>query len=208
MKQTIAIIDYGVGNLTSVVNAFLALGHEAFVARRSDELGRATHLVLPGVGAFGDGMQKLQRAGWVETLGVEVKEKGKPFLGICLGMQLLATTGTEHGVHSGLSWIPGIVERLSPSDPGLRVPHIGWNDVRFARREGLYAGLGETDVFYFVHSYVLKPSEPSVVNGVCFYGADFVASVEVGNIRGTQYHPEKSQKAGLKVLENFARMAA
>ncbi len=206
MDQQIAIIDYGMGNLTSVINAFLSLRHHAVVAHRPAELVLATHVVLPGVGAFADGMQKLQKAGWLDMLETEVRQKAKPFLGICLGMQLLASTGTEHGTHAGLNWIPGVVEKLKPTDPDFRVPHIGWNDVHFRQRVGIYAGLGESDVFYFVHSYAVQTTEPSIVTGMCFHGTDFVASVQMGNILGTQYHPEKSHKAGLKVLDNFAKM--
>jgi glutamine amidotransferase len=130
-----------------------------------------------------------------------VREVGKPFIGLCLGMQLLATSGTEHGVRPGLGWIGGTVDRLPEN--GVRIPHVGWNDVKLVRRDGLYADLPETGVFYFVHSYVLQPEDPSIVTGVCDYGAEFCASVETGNIFATQYHPEKSQKAGLSVLGRF-----
>ncbi len=199
----IAVIDYGMGNLRSVLNALNVLEQEAIVARSPDELRLASAIVLPGVGAFGDGMRNLRHAGWVDALEEEVRRKGKPFLGICLGMELLATTGTEHGAHEGLNWVPGVVDRIRPADPALRVPHIGWNDVRFARRNGLYAGLGETQSFYFVHSYVLRPEDRSVISGVCDHGGDFVASIEVDNLFATQYHPEKSHRAGLAVMRNF-----
>jgi len=208
MSTRVGIINYGMGNLTSVFNAFRSLEVDALILAKAEDMVHATHVVLPGVGAFGDGMRNLQQGGWVEAMEREIREQGKPFLGICLGMQLLATTGTEHGMHDGLKWIPGVVEKIYPPDPSLRVPHIGWNDVRFTKNEGLYAGLGSAEDFYFVHSYVLKPADASIVSGVCSYGVDFAASIESGNIRATQYHPEKSQKAGLKVLENFARLKA
>ena len=118
-------------------------------------------------------------------------------------MQLLATTGTEHGIHSGLGWIPGVAEREFALDPMLRVPQIGWNDVRIIKRDGLYAGLGDSQTFYFVHSYILSPNDPAVVSGMCVHGVKFAASVEADNIFATQFHPEKSQKAGLAVLRNF-----
>jgi imidazole glycerol-phosphate synthase subunit HisH len=203
----IGIVDYGMGNLTSVLNAFVALGADAAILRKPEEADGADRLVLPGVGAFGDGMANLKRAGWIDVLEREVRGRGKPFLGICLGMQLLATEGTEHGVHGGLNWIPGRVERLEPGDASLRVPHIGWNDVRFEKKDGLYAGLGDSGVFYFVHSFALKPNDPSAISGLCAYGVEFAASVEVGNIAATQFHPEKSQKAGLRVLRNFVGQA-
>lgn len=199
----VMIIDYGMGNLRSVANAFAAIGCQALVSGHPEDLSRAKRIVLPGVGAFGDGMQNLSTANWIEALEEEVKRKGKPFLGLCLGMQLMGTTGTEHGSHPGLNWVPGNIERILPNDPALRVPHIGWNDVRLVKKNGLYAGLGDSETFYFVHSYVFHPEDPSVISGVCSYGVEFAASVEIGNICATQFHPEKSQRAGLSVLKNF-----
>lgn len=198
----IAVINYGMGNLSSVVNAFTALGHPVTTARGPDELRHADRIVLPGVGAFGDGMRNLRERGWVEAMETEVRQKGKPFLGICLGLQLLGAVGTEHGRHEGLGWLAGTVERLEPA--GLRVPHIGWNDVTFPAESRLFAGLDGAQAFYFVHSYALRPDDAGVVCGTCDYGGPFVAAVEVGNIQATQFHPEKSHKAGLAVLDNFA----
>jgi len=172
----IAIIDYGMGNLRSVANAFETLGAEAKIAAEPGALRDATGIVLPGVGAFGDGMRNLHARGFVEALQAEVLDGGKPFLGLCLGLQLLGTTGLEHGTHAGLGWIPGVVDRL-PMPPDLRVPHIGWNDVRIVKTDGLYAGLGEKQVCYFVHSYALRPEDRSVISGVCDYGIEFVASI-------------------------------
>jgi imidazole glycerol-phosphate synthase subunit HisH len=198
-----AIVDYGMGNLRSVQNAFAAIGSPASVALAPAELATADAIVLPGVGAFADGMSNLRTRGWVEALEREVRERGKPFLGLCLGQQLLATTGTEHGVHAGLGWISGTVERFSAADGSIRIPQIGWNEVQFARPEPMYAGLGESRDFYFVHSYILKPADAGVVSGFCHHGERFAASVVQENIWATQYHPEKSQKAGLAVLRNF-----
>jgi len=204
----VAIIDYGIGNLRSVFNAFISIGADARITSSPVAVRKANAIVLPGVGAFGDGIRNLRHAGFIEVLEEEVLHKGKPFLGICLGLQLLATTGQEHGQHAGLDWIHGVVERIPtlPNDSSLRLPHIGWNDVRFTKSEGLYAGLGESQAFYFVHSYVLLPEDQSVVSGICSYGIEFVASVEVDNIYATQFHPEKSHKAGLAVLKNFLRV--
>jgi len=201
--MNIAIIDYGMGNLRSVANAFQALGYSAVITQNPEDLRKADRIVLPGVGAFGDAMSNLRSAGWVKVMEEEVLLKRKPFLGICLGIQLLATIGTEHGEHKGLNWIPGKVLRLSSANPNLKIPHIGWNDVRFLKRNGLYAGLSDPQAFYFVHSYVLIPDDKSVISGLCNYENDFVASIEAGNIYAIQFHPEKSHKAGLKVLKNF-----
>jgi glutamine amidotransferase len=202
-----AIINYGLGNIRSVANAIETLNHEAVIADRPGMLESAERVILPGVGAFGDGMRSLSEGGWVDALEHNILKVGKPFLGLCLGMQLLASNGTEHGIHKGLGWIRGTVDRLRSTDD-LRIPHIGWNDVRFVRRDGLYAGQDESSVFYFVHSYVLQPEDPKVVSGVCSYGEEFVASIECQNIFGTQFHPEKSQKAGLAVLKRFLDLEA
>lgn len=204
----IGVINYGMGNLRSVVNAFTAVGAPVEIVHAPEDLRRTTHIVLPGVGSFGDGMSNLRSAGWVEALDEEVRRRGKPFLGICLGMQLLAGLGTEHGRFEGLGWIAGSALRLSTGEPPLRLPHIGWNDVRFVGRSRLYRGLGTTQAFYFVHSYALYPDDAAVVSGVCDYGTDFAASVEIGNIFATQFHPEKSHKAGLAVLRNFAELTS
>jgi imidazole glycerol-phosphate synthase subunit HisH len=204
----LTVIDYGMGNLRSVMNAFASLDQPAFIARAPEDLRRADMIVLPGVGAFGDGMQNLRAGGWVGALEEEVREKGKPFLGLCVGMQLLATTGTEHGTHEGLGWVPGVCRRIqADTDAALRVPHIGWNDVRFLKKQGLYSGIKEdAQSFYFVHSYVLEPEDPSVISGLCSYGGEFAASLEVDNIYATQYHPEKSHRAGLSVLKTFIEL--
>jgi len=201
----IAIIDYGMGNLRSVANAFEAIGATPEICDRPETIEGADRIVLPGVGAFGDGMESLRKRGWIETLEDEVRRKGKPFLGLCLGLQLLATAGEEHGAHSGLGWIPGKVERFPDNDPALRVPHIGWNDVVFSEGSRLFEGLGAGGVFYFVHSFVFRPDDPALVSGRCSYGIDFCASVEKDNIFATQFHPEKSQKKGLAVLKNFLK---
>jgi glutamine amidotransferase len=204
--QKIALIDYGMGNLRSVANAFAAIGNPVEVVRDAEALRTADRIVLPGVGAFTDGMRNLRERGYDVVLEEEVRGKGKPFLGLCVGMQLLATTGTENGPTAGLGWIPGVVDRL-PGGNGVRVPHIGWNDVRVTRNDGLYAELGEADTFYFAHSYAFLPDDPTVATGVCEHGVEFAASVERDNVFATQFHPEKSQKAGLALLRRFLSLS-
>lgn len=200
--MTIAIINYELGNLRSVENAVRFLGYDAVIAGHPGELEVATHIILPGVGAFGEGIGFLNERGWSDQIRAQAKS-GKPFLGICLGMQLLATTGSEHGDHAGLNLIPGTVRKLEAREPETRVPHIGWNVVRPVNEKKMYAGHETEQTFYFVHSYAFEPGDSGVISGLCNHGADFAASVEQGNIWGTQYHPEKSQKAGLAVLKNF-----
>ncbi|BAY60654.1 imidazole glycerol phosphate synthase glutamine amidotransferase subunit [Calothrix brevissima NIES-22] len=202
-QNLIAIIDYGMGNLRSVANACATIKCQAFIAKHPEDICQASHIILPGVGAFSDGIKNLQSAGWIKFLETEVIEKKKPFLGICLGMQLLATVGTEHGYHKGLNWIPGIVNRLESKESSIRVPHIGWNDVYFLKQNYLYRGLGNSQVFYFVHSYVFQPEDKTICSAITSHGAEFVSSIEMGNICATQFHPEKSQKVGLEVLKNF-----
>lgn len=204
MSTRIGIIDYGIGNLTSVRNAFAAIGCEVHILDEPSGLCEVSHIVLPGVGAFGDGISSLRDRNWIPIMEEEVRQKRKPFLGICLGLQLLATRGTEHGLNDGLDWITGEVVRLSDQQGTLHIPHIGWNDALPARRNACYReGFDKPGVFYFAHSYHLVPREKSVVDGWCKYGDKFVASVSQDNIWAVQFHPEKSQKAGLQVLHNF-----
>jgi glutamine amidotransferase len=201
----IGIVNYGMGNLRSVANAFEHLGCRAEILAEPRDAGRADRIVLPGVGAFGDGIGNLRAGGWVPALEEEVLGRGKPFIGLCLGMQLLAGRGTEHGEWAGLGWVPGLVRRLAAADPSVRIPHIGWNTVEVAGREGLYRESQGEQVFYFVHSYVFYPDDPAIVSGYCTHGERFPASLEWKNIFATQYHPEKSQRCGLAVLQNFLR---
>jgi glutamine amidotransferase len=204
----IAIVDYGVGNLVSVANAFEAAGAEVNVTAEPAELARARAVVLPGVGAFGDGMQNLRQHGLAAALTEEVMVKGKPFLGICLGLQLIATESFEHGRHQGLGWIPGQVVRIELTEDRFRVPHIGWNDLTLRNESRLLAGITEPLVFYFVHSYyfVPAPGHEAVVTATTWHGVDLTASLERDNIYATQFHPEKSQLAGLQVIKNFIRL--
>ena len=202
----VSIIDYGMGNLRSVANAFASFDCDINITQNPKDLYQASHIVLPGVGAFGDGIKNLQSGGWIEVLEAEVISKGKPFLGICLGMQLLATIGTEYGLHQGLNWIPGTVNRLQVNDNSIRVPHIGWNDVNFVKKDSLYKDLVDSQVFYFVHSYIFDVEDQSVISGLTNYGSNFIASLEKDNIYATQFHPEKSQNVGIEVLKNFVNL--
>ncbi len=202
----VAVINYGLGNLKSVVNAVEFLGSEVFIAEKPNGLNDASHVILPGVGAFGEGMQILRDDGWVTEIKRHAVNEQKPFLGICLGMQLLAAKGTEYGDHEGLGLIAGTAEKLTAPNRNVRIPHIGWNPVRAVAGSKTYEGLDGENDFYFVHSYVLKPEDESVISGLCHHGGDFVASVEKDNIWGTQFHPEKSQKAGLQLLQNFLKV--
>lgn len=201
----IAVIDYGVGNLKSVVNALEIVGGRPNVVQDPAQVRQASAIVLPGVGAFGDGMRELERLQLVEALNEEVVIKGKPFLGICLGMQFLGRLSYEHGSHAGLGWLDGVNERIAPPSRTYRVPHIGWNELRIERPSALFRGLGDAPVFYFLHSYHLAvdAAASAEVTSSCFHGDWLVASVEKRNIYGVQFHPEKSQESGLALLRNF-----
>ena len=207
-RKIIAIIDYGAGNLRSVINAFEAIGQRPFVTDKPAELAKAAAIVLPGFGAFGDGMRNLRQRGWVEALNEEVRVKGKPYLGICLGLQFLARTSLERGIHEGLNWIDSEVVEIEPNGSGFRVPHIGWNEVRFERASPIFDNLEDGPVFYFVHSYYLRmdSSDREAVTATCWHGVTITAAVQKENLFGVQFHPEKSQRSGLSVLRNFAQM--
>lgn len=200
----IAVMDYGAGNIMSVCNALESLNADVRTVSNPKELKNYNKIILPGVGSFAKAMETLTNNGWIECLNIEVKQKGKLFLGICLGLQLLAETGTEHGLNNGLGWIEGKVEKIESN--GLRLPHIGWNTVKILKSDGIYKGIGESADFYFVNSYALDVSNRSVLSGVVEYGNEFTASVQFENIFATQFHPEKSHKIGLKLLENFINM--
>lgn len=200
----VVVIDYQMGNVASVRNAFELLGKKVVISSRAEEICRASHIVLPGVGAFGEGMSRINKLGLAKILYQEVMEKRKPFLGICLGMQLLARTSHEFGHHEGLGWVPGEVDRLQAD--GLRLPHVGWNNIRLGRPCPLLNEWIQEADFYFVHSYRFKVEVPDHVNALCDYGEVFPAVISKDNIYGVQFHPEKSQKAGRILLENFAKL--
>jgi glutamine amidotransferase len=198
----IAIIDYGMGNLRSVSKAFEAVGAQVKVTHIVSDILNADKVVLPGVGAMGSAMQKIQEL----ALGGPIRkviQDGKPFLGICLGMQLLFEKSTEGGFAPGLRILEGSVERFND----LKVPHMGWNQIRIQPAgQAVFANLSADENVYFCHSYFVKPKDPSIVAGITQYGADFVSAVAQKNIWGVQFHPEKSQRAGLQILRNFAQL--
>jgi glutamine amidotransferase len=202
----VAIIDYGMGNLRSVANAFNRYTNSVDIINCPQKLKEADKIVLPGVGTFRDGIKNLISGNWLDDLEEEVMHKEKPFLGICLGMHLLATKGNEYGLHDGLNWISGIVEQIKCDSQETRVPHIGWSDVQITTKGGIYTGLEINQCFYFLHSYILKPERSDVVSATCKHGIEFVASIEINNIYATQFHPEKSQRAGLAVIDNFLKI--
>jgi glutamine amidotransferase len=206
----IAIVDYGMGNLQSVVNAFEAISSPARIVTNPHELREASAIVVPGVGAFGDGMRNLRARGFVEVLEEEVRRNGKPYLGICLGMQFLAEVSHEHGEHAGLGWIPATVKRLEPKEKRFKVPHMGWNDVQVVKEGPLFTELPGDPVFYFVHSYVLEvaPQAADVVTATCWHGTQLTAAIQQDSIFGVQFHPEKSQQVGLHLLKNFVQYAS
>jgi len=199
----ICIVDYGMGNLLSVLHALEMAGAETRICQQPDDLLKADRLVLPGVGAFGDCMRNLQETGLAEALHEAVILKGRPTLGICLGMQAMARRSFEMGEHIGLGWLNADVIRLEPEDPSLRIPHIGWNDIRFREGSTFFRGIPTGADFYFVHSYWMKCNDERDVEATCDYGGAFTCAIRKNNIFATQFHPEKSQDYGLRILKNF-----
>lgn len=205
--RMIGIVDYGLGNLASVAGAVEKLGFEPLVSADPTALAEAEKIILPGVGAFGDGMRNLRERGLIAPLSRLVREQARPILGICLGFQLLAEGSEEFGHHEGLGWLPARVRRLAPRDATLRIPHVGWNGMAQKRSDILFDGLSSDSLFYYVHSFILEARDPNIVIGTCDYGETFAAVVHSNNVFGTQFHPEKSQQAGLKLFGNFLARA-
>ena len=205
----ITIIDYGMGNLRSVQKGFEKVGFNALVTADPREAEQAERLVLPGVGAFRDCMDNLRQGGFIDPILRHV-ESGRPFLGICLGLQLLFTESEEFGRHQGLDIIPGKVVRfpagLRQGDEALKVPHMGWNQIEIRRPAPVFKGVEEGVSVYFVHSYYVVPEDESMVATVTDYGIPFCSAVWRDNVVATQFHPEKSQQVGLQMLKNFATM--
>jgi glutamine amidotransferase len=200
----LALVDLGLSNLASVREAFRRVGADPRVVSRPQELEEARALILPGVGAFGLGSQRLRDTGLDRAIRHLALREGRPILGICLGMQLLADEGREYGRHPGLGLIPGQVVRLEPTQPGYRVPNIGWCDLHLRKREGLFAHTREGTSFYFVHSYYLACArQEDVAATITYSGQEVPVAVERGRVWGVQFHPEKSQDAGLTVLDRF-----
>jgi len=210
--MSVAIIDYGSGNLRSAAKAFeravgeLGLNMPVQVTNKPDDLGSASHIVLPGVGAFGDCRLGLDAVtGLTAALEEDVIRGGRPFLGICVGMQLMASYGREHGDHKGLGWIPGEVIHLTPSDSALKIPHMGWNDLVFLDNHPVTKDLSDGDHAYFVHSYQFSCDNSKHCLSTVDYGEPVTAMIARDNMIGTQFHPEKSQSVGLKLIANFLK---
>lgn len=205
----IAIIDYDMGNLRSVQKGFERVGHQCVVTRSPKDISNASHVVLPGVGAFKDCMDNLKNYGLMEPILNAIKS-GKPFLGICLGLQLLFSEGEEFGRHKGLDVIKGKVVRFSSElraqNPELKIPHMGWNDIKIKNRPPALKDIEDGSYLYFVHSYYVVPEDKNVIATTTPYGIDFASSIWKNNIFACQFHPEKSQKIGLQILKNFGDM--
>lgn len=210
--ETVALIDYGSGNLRSAAKAIERAAGEAdasytvLVTSDADAVRRADRVVLPGVGAFADCKRGLSEVpGMLDALEEVVHRRARPFLGICVGMQLMAERGREYGVTEGLGWIPGEVVKLEPADPALKIPHMGWNELNIRHPHPVLAGLPEGSHAYFVHSYQFKLADPDTLIASADYGGPFAAVVGRDNLVGTQFHPEKSQATGLALIANFLR---
>ncbi len=199
----IAIIDYGAGNLRSVANAIVKLGYQSQITSSPESLAVARAVILPGVGAAADTMENLQRMGLVEPIRALINE-GRPFLGVCIGLQILFTGTEEGGWHECLGVIPGLVKRIPP---GVKVPHMGWNQVKQKVAHPIFDGIPDRANFYFVHGYYVVPEVDSLVIGETDYGVTMCSMIARGNLVGTQFHPEKSGEAGLKIYDNFIKMA-
>ena len=202
MKK-VAIVNYGMSNLGSVVRAVEECGGDPLVTDQAREFEQASCIILPGVGAFAMGMQNMRSRHLDEILAEQVIHQQIPFLGICLGMQLLATKGWEGGENAGLDWIAGEVKRLEPDAPNVRIPHVGWNEVVFTQDSPLFAGIPSGKDFYFVHSYHFVCQQSQNISAITPYCGSFTSVVAKDNIFGVQFHPEKSQRVGFQVLKNF-----
>jgi imidazole glycerol-phosphate synthase subunit HisH len=198
----IALVDYGMGNHRSVLNAMEATGAPAVLVADPAEVVAADRVLLPGVGAFRDAIAALRERGLAQAVR-DAAAAGRPVLGLCLGMQLLATRSFEFGEHEGLDLVPGTVERIA-TEPGLRIPHVGWNDLEVRRPDAVLAQLGPHPTFYYVHSYEFHPDDAAALTGVTDYGRPVTAAVSRGNVFGVQFHPEKSAADGLTLLKSFA----
>lgn len=200
----IAIIDYDAGNLRSVEKALAALGERPVITRRPEEILGADKVILPGVGSFGDAMGKLGQYGLVEVIRRTV-DQGTPFLGICLGLQLLFESSDETPGVMGLGILPGRILKI-PDSPGLKIPHMGWNSLEIRPEARLFQGIPTGSYVYFVHSYYLKAADPAIVAASTWYSTQIHASVERGNVFACQFHPEKSGETGLAILKNFINL--
>lgn len=201
----ITIIDYGAGNVKSVQNMLKKIGVDSILTNTIEEIENATKLILPGVGAYDYGMKNLTSTGIIETLYKKVIQEKTPILGICLGAQMLGHK-SEEGVEKGLGWIDMDVKKFNLNNPSLKIPHMNWSHTTPHKKSKLFENMFEDPRFYFVHSYFMSPNNPKDVLCTVDYGGDFVAAVEKDNIYGVQFHPEKSHKFGMKLLENFSNI--
>ena len=204
VQTVIAILDYDAGNLKSVEKAFRSLGHDIVITRDRDEILCADKVILPGVGAFGDAMDKLHKYNLVNTI-YDVADKNIPFLGICLGLQLMFERSDESDGVSGLGLLKGEILRI-PKSGDLKIPHMGWNSLKIRENSRLFNGIDQESYVYFVHSYYLKAADEAIVAATTHYSVDIHAAVENNNIFACQFHPEKSSDVGLKILSNFANL--
>lgn len=199
----VVIIDYGLGNLRSVAGAVEKVGYQPCISSEIEEIKRADKLILPGVGAFGDGIKNIRELGLIEPLSELVIKQGRPILGICLGAQLLARESYEFGHHEGLGWIDASVIKIESNGSSLRIPHVGWNHMIQVRDSILFEGIPNEALFYYVHSFHIRCANHEIVIGECDYGGRLTAAFQCRNIYATQFHPEKSQLYGLRLLKNF-----
>ena len=197
----VCILDYGSGNVKSVFNLLSSLIDDVVVSNEPIMIANASHIILPGVGAFGSAMRKIKETLPLDTLEQEILTKKKPFLGICVGMQVMASIGVEFGEHSGLGWIEGRVDKMEIK--GLPLPHVGWNNVISKKESPLLEGLGNDPDFYFVHSYAFNVKNPESQLASTIYGEEFCSVIQHENLFGVQFHPEKSQRTGIKLMKNF-----
>ena len=204
--MSVLVVDYGLSNLGSIRRSLEECGASPLVSDDPEGLKTATRIVLPGVGSFADGMSNLRSMGWVTALREAVREDRIPVLGICLGMQLLADRGNEGGDIVGLGLIPGEVLRFQPEAPGVRIPHVGWNEVHKASEHPLFDEIPDRSDFYFVHSYHFVPGKPETVLSTTPYCGGFASAVGNGNVFGVQFHPEKSGRPGFQLLKNFLKI--
>ena len=199
-----AVVDSGVANVKSVTCALRRIGEDAILTADADKIAAAERVILPGVGAFSAAMDSIRRYE-LENVLLQVAEAGKPILGICLGLQMFFSESEEHGTHRGLGVLPGRVRRFAT---GLKVPHMGWNEVSQQNASPLYEGIADRSFFYFAHSYYVEPEDTGTVVGLTDYGGEFASAVGKGNVFGVQFHPEKSGPRGLKMLANFCRLCS
>ena len=198
----VCVLDYGSGNVASVYNLINRLGYDIKVSNKVEDIKKSSHLILPGVGAFGSSVEKIKNNISIELLSDEVKVKKKPFLGICVGMQVLAEKGLEFGTHEGLGWIEGTVEKINAKV----LPHIGWNNIEIKKNSPIFSNIKNASDFYFVNSYAFKVKDNNFIIAETTYENTFCSAVQKENIFGVQFHPEKSQKVGQDIIENFLKV--